>query len=161
MFFGGLPATAAKWYTCSMKDIHVKIIRPGAQIPVRKTDGSVGYDIAACLNGDVVIAPGETAKIGSGFAIALPPGYAAFIYARSGLGISHGIIPANCVGVIDPDYRGEIIVGLKNTSGTPFAVKNGDRIAQMVICKCELPELLICDDLAGTSRGDGGFGSTG
>ena len=134
---------------------------PGAQIPARKTDGSVGYDITACLGGNVVIAPGETRPIGSGVAIALPPGHAAFIYARSGLGISHGIVPANCVGVIDPDYRGEIIVGLKNTSGQPFTVGNGDRIAQMVISRCELPELAVTDELGDTARGDGGFGSTG
>ena len=99
--------------------------------------------------------------IGSGLAIALEPGYAAFIYARSGLGIKHGMIPANCVGVIDSDYRGEIIVGLKNMSDEPFTVNDGDRIAQMVIAKCELPELRLCDDLDETKRGDGGFGSTG
>ena len=99
--------------------------------------------------------------VGSGFAIALEPGYAAFLYARSGLGINRGIIPANCVGVIDSDYRGEVLVGLKNTSNTVFAVNDGDRIAQMVIAKCELPEILICDDLDETTRGAGGFGSTG
>jgi len=105
--------------------------------------------------------PGETQMIGSGLAIALEPGYAAFIYARSGLGIQHGIIPANCVGVIDSDYRGEVIVGLRNTSDTPFRVNDGDRIAQMVVTRCELPELVQCDDLDETQRGAGGFGSTG
>ena len=144
-----------------MKQVSVKILRPGAVLPERKTGGSVGFDIAACLAGDVVIAPGETRMVGSGLAIALQPGYAAFIYARSGLGIKHGIVPANCVGVIDSDYRGEIIVGLKNTSGDPFTVKNGDRIAQMVICKCETPELVLCEELEDTARGGGGFGSTG
>jgi len=144
-----------------MRELPVKIMTPGAHVPARKTDGSVGYDITACLSGDVVIPPGETRRIGSGVAIALPPGHAAFIYARSGLGISHGIVPANCVGVIDPDYRGEIIVGLKNTSGQPFTVGNGDRIAQMVISRCELPELVVKDELGDTPRGDGGFGSTG
>ena len=144
-----------------MRVLPVKIMTPGAQVPARKTDGSVGYDITACLSGDVVIPPGETRRIGSGVAIALPPGHTAFIYARSGLGISHGIVPANCVGVIDPDYRGEIIVGLRNMSGQPFTVGNGDRIAQMVIGKCELPELVVKDELGDTPRGDGGFGSTG
>ena len=144
-----------------MEYLPVKLIRPGAKQPERATAGSVGFDIAACLSGDVVIKPGETQMIGSGLAIALPPGYAAFIYARSGLGIRHGIIPANCVGVIDSDYRGEIIVGLRNMSGEPFKISDGDRIAQMVIVRCELPELMLCDDLDDTRRGGGGFGSTG
>lgn len=99
--------------------------------------------------------------IGSGFAIALEPGYAAFVYARSGLGTKHGIVPANCVGVIDPDYRGEVIVGLKNTSDVPFVINDGDRIAQMVITKCETPELTIQATLDATPRGSSGFGSTG
>jgi len=144
-----------------MKNLPIKLVRPNARPPVRQTAGSVGYDIAACLDGDAVIAPGETRMIGSGIAIALEPGYAAFLYARSGLGIKHGIVPANCVGVIDSDYRGEVIVGLRNMSGEAFTVCDGDRIAQMVICKCELPEILTCDDLDETQRGAGGFGSTG
>jgi len=144
-----------------MKELQVTRLKPEATLPERQTGGSVGYDISACLDDDVLIQAGETHKIGSGIAIALMPGYAAFIYARSGLGINKGIIPANCVGVIDSDYRGEVIVGLKNTSGKPFTVKNGDRIAQMVIAKCELPEIVPCDDLGDTARGDGGFGSTG
>ncbi|MCL2402092.1 MAG: dUTP diphosphatase, partial [Oscillospiraceae bacterium] len=97
----------------------------------------------------------------TGIAIALEPSYAAFIYARSGLGVRHGITPANCVGVIDSDYRGEIMVGLRNASDKAFTVNNGDRIAQMVIAKCELPEPVLCNDLDETSRGSGGFGSTG
>jgi len=138
----------------------VMLINSTAKLPERQTVGSVGYDISACLDNDITIAPGETQKIGSGFAIALEPGYAAFLYARSGLGIKHGMIPANCVGVIDSDYRGEVIVGLKNTANTSFTVKNGDRIAQMVIAKCELPEIIPSDDLEKTIRGAGGFGST-
>ena len=144
-----------------MDKLPVMRLNPAAILPVRKTPGSVGYDISACLDADITIAPGETYKIGSGLAIALEPGYAAFIYARSGLGINNGIIPANCVGVIDSDYRGELIVGLKNTSNTSFTVKNGDRIAQMIITKCELPEIVLRDSLEETERGDGGFGSTG
>jgi len=144
-----------------MKKLPITLIKPTAKRPERKTTGSVGYDLAACLDEETTIAPGETVKVGSGLAIALEPGYAAFIYARSGLGINNGIIPANCVGVIDSDYRGEVIVGLKNTSNKPFTVKNGDRIAQMVIARCELPEIELRDDLDATVRGDGGFGSTG
>jgi len=144
-----------------MNSMLVKLIKPNAKLPSRETPGSIGFDIAACLDAEAEIKPGETRMVGSGVAIELEPGYAAFIYARSGLGIIRGIIPANCVGVIDSDYRGEIIVGLKNTSDTLFTVKDGDRIAQMVIAKCELPELTVSDSLAETSRGAGGFGSTG
>ena len=144
-----------------MEFLPIKLLKENGNIPVRKTEGSVGYDLAACLEEDVAIMPGETKMIGSGFAMALEPGYAAFIYARSGLGINQGIIPANCVGVVDSDYRGEVMVGLKNTSSEPFTVRNGDRIAQMVIGKCELPELVVRDQLDETQRGDGGFGSTG
>ena len=144
-----------------MKRLKVKLLRENARLPLRETVGSVGYDVAACLDGAVVVGPGDTAMIGSGFAIALEPGYAAFIYARSGLGIKHGIIPANCVGVIDSDYRGEVVVGLRNTSDKPYTVNDGDRIAQMVIARCELPEPILCEELDETQRGTGGFGSTG
>jgi len=144
-----------------MDFLRIKRLKQNAQLPLRLTGGSVGFDVAACLDKDVLIAPGETVMIGSGFAIALEPGYAAFIYARSGLGIKNGIIPANCVGVIDSDYRGEVIVGLRNASTEIFTVRNGDRIAQMVISKCQLPELVLSEDLDGTDRGAGGFGSTG
>jgi len=144
-----------------MKILPVIKLNQNAKLPERKTEGSVGYDISACLDKKIIIAPGETYKVGSGLAIALEPGYAAFLYARSGLGINHGIIPANCVGVIDSDYRGEVIIGLKNTSNTPFTVNDGDRIAQMVIAKCDLPEIDLRCDLDDTKRGAGGFGSTG
>ena len=144
-----------------MKLLPIKLVRENAKLPERVTAGSAGYDVAACLGEEVVIEPGETKMIGSGFAIALEPGYAAFIYARSGLGIKHGIIPANCVGVIDSDYRGEIIIGLRTTSDKQFTVNNGDRIAQMVIARCELPEPILREELGKTPRGGGGFGSSG
>ena len=148
-------------YTDDVNKLLIKRIRSNAKVLERKTTGSVGFDISACLGEEVVIEPGDTRMIGSGFAIALEPGYAAFIYARSGLGINNGIIPANCVGVIDSDYRGEVIVGLKNTSVEPFTICDGDRIAQMVIQKCVLPEPVLSEDLSETPRGSGGFGSTG
>ena len=144
-----------------MKKLLITKLNTNAILPERKTDGSVGFDISACLESEVTVKPGETEKIGTGLAIALEQGYAAFIYARSGLGINFGITPANCVGVIDSDYRGEIIVGLRNSSTEPFQVKHGDRIAQMIIAKCELPKLEVCDSLDETKRGEGGFGSTG
>jgi len=143
-----------------MNRLPIQLLRPNARLPVRKTAGSVGFDISACLEAAAIIAPGETRMIPSGFAIALDPGFAAFIYARSGLG-TKGIIPANCVGVIDSDYRGEVIVALKNTSNEAFTVNGGDRIAQMVVTRCELPELMLQDTLDETHRGGGGFGSTG
>ena len=144
-----------------MKNLQIKLLRPNARPPERATAGSAGFDISACLDGKTVIKPGETRMIGSGFAAALEPGYAAFVYARSGLGIKHGMIPANCVGVIDSDYRGEVIVGLKNTSDAAFTVNDGDRIAQMVIAKYELPEITLSGELDETPRGGGGFGSSG
>ena len=143
-----------------MKTLNIKLLRDNAKVPGRATNGSVGYDVAACLDNSIVIDPGETGMVGSGFAIAWENGYAAFLYARSGLGIKHGIVPGNCVGVIDSDYRGEIIVGLRNNSGNSFTVNNGDRIAQMVIAKCETPEITVVDNLDETTRGAGGFGST-
>jgi len=144
-----------------MRHLNIKRLRPNAKIPKRATAGSVGFDISACTEEEMEIPPGETRLIYTGIAIALEPGCAAFIYARSGLGVRHGITPANCVGVIDTDYRGEIIVGLRNSSDKPFVVNDGDRVAQMVITRCELPEPVICEDLDKTSRGRGGFGSTG
>ncbi|MDR0292685.1 MAG: dUTP diphosphatase [Oscillospiraceae bacterium] len=144
-----------------MKRLRMRLLRPGAEMPARETAGSAGFDIRACLEREIVIPPGQTAVVGSGFAVELEPGYAAFIYARSGLGIKGGIVPANCVGVIDSDYRGEVKIGLRNHSGLPFPVRNGDRIAQMVISKCETPEIELCDSLSETARGGKGFGSSG
>lgn len=144
-----------------MMRLKLRRMRPGALLPLRATEGSVGYDLFAAIGGEKIIGPGDTLPIGCGFALALEEGFAAFIYARSGLGIKHGIVPGNCVGVIDSDYRGEVIVGLRNTSNVEFIVRPGDRIAQMVIARCELPVLVECDDLDETRRGTGGFGSTG
>ena len=144
-----------------MNTLRLKLLRPGAQPPCRATAGSVGYDIKACIESAMEIQPGQTALIGTGFALELEPGYAAFIYARSGLGVKRGVVPANCVGVVDSDYRGEVIVGLRNYSGIAFTVSPGDRIAQMVIAKCELPEIELCDCVNDTARGGGGFGSSG
>lgn len=144
-----------------MEKLFIKLVRTTAIAPTRSTEGSAGYDIYACMTEQIMLSQGETRMIASGVSIALEPGYAAFIYARSGLGIKHGIIPANCVGVIDSDYRGEIMVGIKNTSDMPYTIQPGERIAQMVITQCELPELIVCDSLDETIRGNGGFGSTG
>ena len=134
---------------------------PAAQLPRRATASSAGYDLCACLSGPVTIPPGQTATIPTGLAMALPEGYGGFVFARSGLGIRHGIVPGNCVGVIDADYRGELLVGLHNHSADPYTVQPGDRIAQLVVLATPCWDAVETDRLDDTCRGDGGFGSTG
>lgn len=143
------------------KRLLVQKLHEDAVIPQRATPGSAGYDLCACLSQEVVIKPGETMKIPTGIALGFETEeYAAFIYARSGLSTKYAVAPANCVGVIDSDYRGEILVPLRNDGKAPFVVHPGDRIAQMVITRVETPELLQTDHLDETKRGSGGFGST-
>ena len=140
----------------------VKRLRDGAVIPKRATEGSAGHDLYALLNTPVTIRPGGLVKIPTGIAIELPSAdYAAFVYARSGLAIKFGIAPSNCVGVVDSDYRGELIVGLTNHGSQPYTIENGERIAQLIIAPVVLPEILECDELGNTKRSAGGFGSTG
>lgn len=133
-----------------------------ACIPKKATSGSAGMDLCACIENDIEISPGELVKIPCGIAISLPSEeYAAFIFARSGLGIKHGITLSNGVGVVDSDYRGEICVGLCNVSDKKYKVCSGDRIAQMVIIKVENFSPTLVESLDDTTRGTGGFGSTG
>lgn len=130
--------------------------------PSRATEGSAGLDLAACIDRDVTIAPRQLVCIPTGVAIALPgPEYVALVFARSGLGIRHGIALSNGVGVIDSDYRGELQVGLTNLSDTPYTIRPGDRIAQLVVTPVALPQVEIVEELEDTGRGTGGFGSTG
>lgn len=137
-------------------------IDPRAKTPCRATEGSAGYDLYALLEAPAEIRPGGFIRIRTGIAVALPSSeLAAFIYARSGLATKHGIIPANCVGVIDSDYRGEILVTLTNIGEKPYTVAPFERVAQMIIAPVRLPELREVSELGGTSRGAGGFGSTG
>ena len=147
-------------------ELKIKALSPklGTEIPLpaRSTPGSAGMDLAACMDEPVTIAPRALARIPTGLAIALPsPDYAALVFARSGLGVKHGISLSNGVGVIDSDYRGEIQVGLTNLSDTPYTIQPGDRIAQLVVVPVALPELVWTQDLEDTGRGAGGFGSTG
>ena len=144
-----------------MEKLFIKLVRTTAIAPTRSTEGSAGYDIYACMTEQIMLSQGETRMIASGVSIALEPGYAAFIYARSGLGIKHGIIPANCVGVIDSDYRGEIMVGIKNRPHMAYSLEPGERFAEMVITQWELAQPIVCDSFDETIRGNGGFGSTG
>ena len=145
-----------------MSVVKIKKLRENARIPFRATPGSAGMDLYACLDAEVVIDPGERAMIPTGIAIALEsPAYCAFLYARSGLAVKYGIAPANCVGVIDSDYRGEVCAVLQNFSREPFTVSDGERIAQLVIAPVDQPVIEEVGELDGTERGAGGFGSTG
>lgn len=144
-----------------MQTLRVKRLRETAQLPTRGTTGSAGYDLYACIDEPVTINPGQIEKLPTGIAIELQPGFAGFVFARSSLGIKYAVVPANCVGVIDSDYRGEVLVGLMNHAEQPYTVQPGERIAQLVILAVTTPELIDCDSLSDTERGSGGFGSTG
>ena len=145
-----------------MSVLKIKKLRDDAKIPFRATDGSAGMDLYACIDEAVEIMPHEIRVIPTGIAIELESAdYVAYIYARSGLAIKNGIAPANCVGVIDSDYRGEICVGLLNQTEKAFTVNPEERIAQMVISPVILPTIEVVDELTNTQRGAGGFGSTG
>lgn len=145
-----------------MEQILVKKLHENAVVPKRATPGSAGMDLCACIDAPVTIAPGSLAMIPTGIAIALPQaGCAAFLFARSGLGVKHGITLSNGVGVVDSDYRGEIKVGLCNVGSEPYTIEPGERIAQMVVMPVMLWATQEADSLPETQRGTGGFGSTG
>ncbi len=136
--------------------------REGASLPTRATPYSAGMDLTACLDAPVTIEAGQRALIPTGLKAAPAQNdVVLLIYARSGLAIKHGITMANCVGVVDADYRGEICVPLLNVSDTAFTVEHGMRIAQLVVTPVVLPECELTDSLPDTQRGTGGFGSTG
>ena len=144
-------------------DVNITKVRENAIIPTKATSGSAGFDLHACIDKDLTIKKGDLIRIPCGIAIELPSSeYAAFIFARSGLGIKYGISLSNGVGVIDSDYRGEIQVGLCRTSdGDPYVIKNGDRIAQMIIMPVSNVSFKLVENLGESGRGSGGFGSTG
>ena len=131
-----------------------------APLPVYQTAGAAAMDVHAFLDAPVTIEPGCRALIPTGLCYAVPQGYAMLLLARSGLSIKQGICLANSVGLIDSDYRGEVQVGLLNTSDTPFTVHDGDRIAQMLLTAVPAFALEVRDQLDDTARGAGGFGST-
>ncbi len=144
-----------------MDSIHVKLLRENARIPTYGSKEAAGADLYACLDGSVVIAPGETVFVPTGIAMEVPVHCAGLIYARSGLACKKGLAPANKVGVIDSDYRGEIVVALHNHSNEAQVISNGERIAQMVITPVLTPSYQITEKLSDTERNTGGFGSTG
>lgn len=142
--------------------LKIKKLKPNAKIPKRATNGSAGMDLYACIDDSITLAPGQLAMVPTGLAIELPDNTsAAFLYARSGLGVKHGICLSNGVGVIDSDYRGEVCVGLCNVSDKPYVIAPDERVAQMVIAPVITPEIVEADELGDTQRGEGGFGSTG
>ncbi len=141
--------------------IRVKKLRDNALLPTYGSLEAAGADLYACLEEDVVIAPGKSAFIPTGLAMEIPQGYAGLIYARSGLACKRGLAPANKVGVIDSDYRGEFIVVLHNHSDEMQTVSHAERIAQLVVTPVLMPEFVVSDSLSDTERADGGFGSTG
>ena len=141
-------------------EIKVKLLSGTALLPTKADAGSAGYDLY--YDGPtVIIEPSETKFLSTGLAMAIPSGYAGMIYARSGLACKKGLRPANCVGVIDPSYRGEVIVALHNDSEEARVVVPGDRIAQMLIELYFIARWQPVDELDDTERGEGGFGSSG
>ena len=144
-----------------MEPVRVKILREGAKLPAYGSAEAAGADLYACLDAVVTIRPGETVLIPTGISLEVPKGCAGLIYARSGIAVKRGLAPANKVGVVDSDYRGEILVALLNHGSCDQVVENGERIAQFVITPVLQPAYVTVESLTDTARNDGGFGSTG
>jgi len=144
-----------------MDTVRIKILREGAKAPAYGSAEAAGADLYACLEQDITVEPGKTVFVPTGFAMEVPKGCAGLIYARSGLACKRSLAPANKVGVIDSDYRGEIIVALHNHGSEAQRISHGERIAQIVITPVITPAYVLSEELDDTSRGTGGFGSTG
>lgn len=144
-----------------MKPICIKKLKSNAIVPTYGSQGAAGADLYACLDAEITIAPNQNAFVPTGWSMEIPQGYAGLVYARSGMACKRDLAPANKVGVIDSDYRGEIMVVLHNHGTTPQTVQPGERIAQLVITPVYTPSFTLCEDLSDTQRGAGGFGSTG
>ena len=144
-----------------MEEISVNKLRQKAILPTFGSPESAGADLYACLEAPVEVSPGQTGFIPTGLAMALPTGYVGLVYARSGLACKQDLAPANKVGVIDSDYRGEIVVALHNHGGESRTVEPGQRIAQMIITPVLQPVYEAAEELSDTLRNAGGFGSTG
>ena len=144
-----------------MNSIRVKLLRSGARLPTYGTAQAAGADLYACLEEPVSILPGQTAAIPTGIALEIPQSCAGLVYARSGLATKQDLAPANKVGVIDSDYRGEIKVMLHNHGNQIRTVAPGDRVAQLIITPVLTPPYVESEELSQTQRGSGGFGSTG
>ena len=144
-----------------MEPIRIKKLDPKAQLPVYGSAEAAGADLYACLEEPVTIEPGQTVFIPTGLAMEIPKGCAGLIYARSSMGAKRGLAPANKVGVIDSDYRGQVMVALHNHSRTAQTVACGERIAQLLVTPVFTPGFTEAEELDDTQRGAGGFGSTG
>ena len=144
-----------------MEMIRVKKLRTGAKLPSYGTAEAAGADLYACLDNSVTLEPGESAFIPTGIALEVPRGCAGLIYARSGMACKRGLAPANKVGVVDSDYRGEITVVLHNHGAVTQTIEHGERIAQFIITPVLTPAYGFADELSDTQRDKGGFGSTG
>ncbi len=142
-------------------EMKIKKLTDTAKVPERGSDYAAGYDLFADLDAPVTIEPGETKMIGTGIAMAVPAGYFGGIFARSGLSSKEGLRPANCVGVVDADYRGEVKVALHNDSNVVRTVEPSQKVAQLVVVPFLAVEFDTVDELDDTERGAGGFGSTG
>lgn len=144
-------------------NVQIKLLRDNAKLPTRGSDSAVGYDLYAAPvdNQPIVIKAHGFASIPLGISTSFDDGIGAFIFARSGIACKNGIRPANCVGVIDPDYRGEWQACLRNDSDVDFTVESGMRVAQVVFKQVELPAFERVSELSSSLRGEGGFGSTG
>lgn len=142
-------------------EIKLKKLNDSAKIPERGSDYAAGYDLFANISENVEILPHETKLIGTGISCAVPEGYFGGVFARSGLSSKEGLRPANCVGVVDSDYRGEIKVALHNDSETPRTIVPNQKIAQFVVVPFLTVEFQEVAELDSTDRGEGGFGSTG
>lgn len=141
--------------------LSVRILRPEAILPTYATELAAGADLYAAISEPITVSPGETRLIPHGISLEIPAGYAGFIYARSGLSVKQDLAPANKVGVIDADYRGELMTPLRNHGNTVRTVEPGERIAQLVIAPIARAEFSVTGELSETGRGEGGFGSTG
>ncbi|MDF3002676.1 MAG: deoxyuridine 5-triphosphate nucleotidohydrolase [Bacillota bacterium] len=141
--------------------VQIKKLRETAIIPSRGSDYAAGYDLFANLDSPLVIPAQTTAKIGTGLSVAIPAGYFGGVFARSGLASKQGLRPSNCVGCVDSDYRGELIVALYNDSEESQTINPNDRIAQLVVIPFLTVEFEETGELSQTARGESGFGSTG
>ena len=141
--------------------MNIKLLNNNAKIPTRGSAAAAGYDLYAASDSSIKIYPHDTIKVDTGIAIEIPEGYFGGIYARSGLATKRGLRPANCVGIIDSDYRGPIIVALHNDTTEVQIIETGDRIAQLIIQPYLNIDFNVVDELSDTERGNSGFGSTG
>lgn len=142
-------------------NVRIKKLDERAITPTYGTEYSAGADLYALTDGTVTVEPHRTELLHTGISVEIPEGYCGLIFARSGLATKRGLAPANKVGVIDADYRGEVMVALHNHNDYSVSIEHGERVAQLAIVPFLKAEFTVCDDLSDTARGAGGFGSTG